>query len=427
MPTVKEIQNEQNMDKQKALILAVEELTPELKQLFQSYIERADAADLAAAASVRKLIELDPDVDLAALAKTLGPLAKGKPLVQSPLVRQLLQSSNKEGSRDLLLLLMEDYWIAQSVVREMRDYGRDDQELINKAVDLLPAIQKVDRPAASEMKYWLKSLGVKLKAEKKKKPVKKPAPVKKTKAEKKPVVKDPKKEQKKAAKALQEHIRNGLSQAGPVDRGQHYPYEKLVQEYRDMDPDKRPEFARMVAECVTDSDVFVRSSAIRFFQMERSANDAGNLATAFVSHMELFEDVEDPIMGATNDLLGELLRSLVNQQSRFAGNPILLMALRQMTVTERAGTIVAGMLYADRAWMLEHAKEVLKADPKTLENYVLNLLVQEELVADGAFERLLQDAVQVLGKEQVEAVLRERLSGKPELLERGLDVLDDET
>ncbi len=155
---IKTIRAEQHIYNQKKLILQLKKFTPETEGLLFELIEQSAKNAHGSAAAVRMLLELNPDIKIKKLAKNLLPLLNKKPLLQIPMVRQLLQCSNKELSKELLILLMADYWVAQTVVREMQDYNCDDVELIDYAENMLPTIAKKDKPAVNEMKHWIKIL-----------------------------------------------------------------------------------------------------------------------------------------------------------------------------------------------------------------------------------------------------------------------------
>jgi hypothetical protein len=165
----------------------------------------------------------------------------------------------------------------------------------------------------------------------------------------------------------------------------------------------------------------VRSEAIRFFQTERRADDEGALRWALEQRPELFDGVEDPIPGAPSDMRMELARAIAIAPQRISAPGAIALLRAEALRPEGGGGVVAGLLFGDRVWVMEHAEEIVRATPSSYTTLLIHLALGPDDVP--AFVSRMRS---VVADDVAAAIVQERFATREDLLQSCLRVLDAE-
>ena len=222
-----------------------------------------------------------------------------------------------------------------------------------------------------------------------------------------------------ADRSLKEDVGRLLHGESRPPRSQdQFVHQWLARAWRAQDSDGRNQLAAAIGAHLAVEAVGARSEAIRFFQTERAADDAGALLVALSSAQELFEGVVDPLPGAPGDLQVELMRAVAISPMRL-NRPRAIERLRVEALRPGGAVgVVAGLFFGDKDWVLAHAKDIVRGTPSAYTTLLLNLALHEEEL--GSFVASMRD---VVPDEHAEAIARERFATRPDQLAACLQAL----
>ncbi len=223
-----------------------------------------------------------------------------------------------------------------------------------------------------------------------------------------------------ADRSLEEDVGRLLHGESRPPRSQdQFVHQWLARAWRAQDAAGRDQLASAIGAHVAVEAVGARSEAIRFFQTERAADDSGALLAALSSAPELFAGVVDPLPGAPGDLQMELTRAVAISPVRL-NRPGAIEQLRVQALRPGgAGSIVAGLFFGDKDWVMAHAKDIVRGTPSAYTTLLLNLALHEQEL--GSFVASMRD---VVPDEHAEAIARERFATRPGQLAACLQALE---